>query len=338
MSEQKANVTFGEILSAIKRAKHVLISGHVRPDGDALGSMIALSHILRGAGVDAAAVVESRNGLGGPGFLRGVEELLTPSEIKGREFDLFISLDCGSFERLPGELQPVAAAIAHSVNIDHHFTNTRFCEFNRVEGNASSTGEVVWRLVKCAKWPLDSVSAEALWVAVITDSGRFAYDQTNPVTLRCGADLLKHGVRTAFINDKLYCSFPQKSIELKRRAFQTLEYSPDGSIAAITLTGKDFAETGGCKADAEDAIEIPRSIVGNRVALFFYGDTDSEGETRISIRTREPFDASALARQFDGGGHIRAAGCTIHKPLAEAKAIFMDALRAWMKSSEGTNK
>ena len=328
------NVSLAALAEAIEGAKHILISGHVRPDGDALGSILALTHVLNEAGKDATGVLDSLDGLGGPGLLEGIDTLKTSESVKRKTFDLFIAVDCASFERLPGGVQPLAERIERSVNIDHHFTNTRFATLNRVEGEASSTGEVLWRLIRHARWPMDRQAAEALWVALITDTGRFAYDSTGPATLRCASELLKYAVRTAYINDKLYCSFSPVSVELKRRAFATLTFTPDCSISSVTLTGKDFEETGGTKADAEDVIEIPRGLLGNRVAIFYYGAPGDAAETRISIRTRAPLDASVLAAKFGGGGHIRAAGCTIDKPLDEAKALFSAAIEEWIKEYE----
>jgi phosphoesterase RecJ-like protein len=317
-----------EVLAAIRKAGSILITGHVRPDGDSLGCMIALAHLLNRAGYKAVATGD-RKGLGGPGFLAGVEKLVSPESAAKKRFDLVIAVDCGTLERLPEAIQPLAAKLP-VINIDHHRTNTLFGGLNWIEGRVSSTGEMIWRLARKAGWELDSVAAEALWVAIITDSGRFAYDQTTPATLRCGADLLRYGVRTAFINDKLYCSFSRISVELTRRAFRTLTVSPNNEIASVTLTGQDFEETGGTKADAEDVIEIPRSLVGNRVALFFYGSEDDNAETRVSIRTRAPLDASALAKQFGGGGHSRAAGCTLHEPLSQAKRTVQKAIDQWL--------
>lgn len=316
-----------ELLKTIDHADSVLVTGHVRPDGDSLGCMIALAHLLNRAGIKAVATAE-RKGLGGPGFLAGVEKLITPESAAKKRIDLVISVDCGALDRLPEAIQPLVAKLP-VINIDHHRTNTLFGTYNWIDGHASSTGEMVWRLARKAGWALDAVAAEALWVAVITDSGRFAYDQTTPATLRCGADLLKYGVRTALINDKLYCSFSRTSVELKRRAFRTLTVSENNAVASVTLTGQDFEETGGTKADAEDVVEIPRSLIGNRVALFFYGSEDN-AETRVSIRTRAPLDATELARQFGGGGHARAAGCTIREPLSPAKRLFNKAVADWL--------
>jgi phosphoesterase RecJ-like protein len=318
-----------ELLEVIRRSESVLVTGHVRPDGDSLGCMIALAHLLNRDGIKALATAD-RKGLGGPGLLAGVDKLAPPESAARRRFDLVISVDCGAFERLPEPIQPLVARLP-VINIDHHRTNTLFGAYNWIDGRASSTGEMIWRLARKAGWQLDAVAAEALWVAVITDSGRFAYDQTTPATLRCGADLLKYGVRTALINDKLYCSFSRTTMELKRRAFRTLTVSENNAVASVTLTGSDFEETGGTKADAEDVVEIPRSLIGNRVALFFYGSED-DAETRVSIRTRAPLDATVLARQFGGGGHSRAAGCTIREPLSVAKRLFNKAVADWLES------
>ena len=313
-----------DLISIISQAKRVLVTGHVRPDGDSIGCMIALTRFLNQAGIHAVGAAD-RATLGGPGFLQGAELFMPPEEAAKKSFDLLISLDCGAFDRLPLPIQPLAEKLP-TINIDHHRTNTLFGTWNWVESHISSTGEMIWRLARKAGWGIDHISAEALWVALITDSGRFAYDQTTPATLRCGADLLRHGVRTAFINDKLYCSVTDVSMELKKRAFRTLTVREGNVVASVTLTSKDFEETGGSKADVEDVIEIPRSLIGNRVALFFYGIEDGNVETSVSVRTREPLDATALVTPFGGGGHARAAGCTIKAPLAQAKKVFLKAV------------
>ena len=318
-----------DVLCAFKGARSIVVSGHIRTDGDSLGSMIALAHLLNRAGVKAVAVGE-RKGLGGPGFLRGVERLIPPEAAAKTKCDLLVTVDCGAIDRLPEPLQKRAETCT-VVNIDHHLTNTRFGSLNWVDAKASSTGELIWRLSRKAKWVLDDIAAEALWVAVVTDTGRFAYDMTKPATLRCGADLLRYGVRTSYINDRMYASFSATNIELKRRAFQSLTILNNGEIAAVSLTGKDFEETDGAKADAEDVIDIPRNLAGNRVALFFYGNEEDASETRVSIRTREPLDATVLANQFGGGGHARAGGCTMMKPLSQARKLMLKTVEEWLR-------
>ncbi len=323
----KKNATYTDVIKSLCNAKSVLITGHVRPDGDSLGCMIALAHLLNQAGVRAVAAA-SKKGVGSPGFLKGVKEIITLESAARKRFETLVTVDCGAEDRVPDELQKALGKM-RVINIDHHRTNTRFGDLNLVDGKASSTGEMIWNMARKARWAIDSTAAEALWVAIITDTGRFAYDMTSPATLRCAADLLRRGVRTAYINDRLYCSFSRTNMELKRRAFRTLTVSKNNAVASVTLTGRDFDETGGTKADAEDIIEIPRSLVGNKVALFFYGSSDNS-ETRISIRAREPLDATKLIQNFGGGGHARAAGCTIREPLAKARRIMNRAVKLWI--------
>ena len=298
-------------------AKRVLVSGHLSPDGDSLGSMLALVKMLRQAGIQAFATADV-NALGKPGFLEGVADLIPVRKLKRQRFDRFVAVDCGSFERMPPEVRPVAEKLP-IVCIDHHVTNTSFGDVSIVDPEASSAGEIVWRFAKWMQWPLDRDIAEALWVAMVTDSGRFAYDSTKPGTLRAAGDLLKHGVRTALINDILYGTFPRKAIELKRIAWRSLHVWKNRKVAEVTLTRDDFRSVRGNKADAEDIIEIPRSVARNEIALFFYQIPDRTNETRCSVRTRGDWDATVLCGRFGGGGHRKAAGCTIAAPMAAAK-------------------
>ena len=316
----------------IAASKRILVSGHLSPDGDSLGSMLALARLLRNAGYEAYATADL-NALGKPGFLEGVKDLIPVRKLKRQKrFDLFIAVDCASFERMPPEVRPVAEKLP-KICIDHHVTNDgSFADVSIVDSKASSTGEIIWRIARWNEWNLDTAIAEALWVAIVTDSGRFAYDSTKPGTLRAAGDLLKHGVRTALINDILYGTFPKKAIELKRIAWRSLHIWKNRKVAEVTLTRDDFREVRGTKADAEDIIEIPRSVARNEIALFFYQIPDRTKETRCSIRTRGNWDATVLAGKFGGGGHVKAAGCTIKASMGAAKRQMRAAVRELLKS------
>ena len=316
----------------IAASKRILVSGHLSPDGDSLGSMLALARLLRNAGYEASATADL-NALGKPGFLEGVKDLIPVRKLKRQKrFDLFIAVDCASFERMPPEVRPVAEKLPR-ICIDHHVTNDgSFADVSIVDSKASSTGEIIWRIARWNEWNLDTAIAEALWVAIVTDSGRFAYDSTKPGTMRAAGDLLKHGVRTALINDILYGTFPKKAIELKRIAWRSLHIWKNRKVAEVTLTRDDFREVRGTKADAEDIIEIPRSVARNEIALFFYQIPDRTKETRCSIRTRGNWDATVLAGKFGGGGHVKAAGCTIKASMGAAKRQMRAAVRELLKS------
>ena len=278
--------------------------------------MIALARMLCATGKQAVATADIR-ALGKPGFLEGVSDLVPLRKLKRKKFDLFIYVDASSPDRLPPEVRPFAEKLT-TLTIDHHATSAP-AGVAILDPEASSAGELVWQFAKWMEWPIDSVSAEALWVAIVTDTGRFAYDSVKPGTMRAATDLLKRGVRTAYINDILYNSFTMRAMELKRRAWRSLHVWKNRKVAEVSLSRDDFREVRGTKAEAEDVVEIPRSVAGNQIALFFYQIPDRTKEIRVSIRTRSMFDATALAKQFGGGGHIRAAGCTVKGSMASAK-------------------
>jgi phosphoesterase RecJ-like protein len=331
MTQSETRNAYHAAKALLDKSKRILISGHISPDGDSLGSMIAMARLLRAAGHDAVATADIK-ALGKPGFLDGVEDLIPLRRLKRRRFDLFISVDCASFERLPPEVCPFAEKLPLLV-IDHHMTNTAFGTVSIIDPDAAAAGELIWRFAKWMEWRLDRETAEALWVALVTDSGRFAYESTSPGTLRTAADLLKHGVRTQWINDILYCSFSTKAIELKRRAWRSLHIWKNRKVAEVALVRDDFREVRGTKAEAEDIIEIPRQVARNEIALFFYQIPDRTHETRVSIRTRDPWDATVIAGRFGGGGHLRAAGCTIKGSMAVAKRQMRRAVKEIMKKN-----
>ena len=314
-------------------ASSILVSGHLSPDGDSLGSMIALARMLTEYGKKAFATADLK-ALGKPGFLDGVADIVPLRKLKHMKFDLFVYVDASTPDRLPPEVRAFAERLP-SITIDHHATSSP-SGVAILDPSASSAGELVWQFAKWMEWPIDSTTAEALWVAIVTDTGRFAYDSTSPRTLRAATDLLKHGVRTATINDILYNSVPVKAMELKRHAWRSLHIWKNRKVAEVTLSRDDFRDVRGSKADAEDVIEIPRSVAGNQIALFFYQIPDRTHETRISIRTRAPWDATVIARQFGGGGHIRAAGCTIKGGMAVAKRQMRRAVKEMLENRRPT--
>ncbi len=316
------------------KAERILISGHLSPDGDSLGSMIALARMLKASGKQAWGTADQK-ALGKPGFLEGSKDLIPLRKLKSRKFDLFVYVDAAKPDRLPPEVRPFAEKLP-TVIFDHHATSEESGEASIIDPEASSTGELIWRFSKWMEWRFDRAIAEALWVAIVTDTGRFAYDNTRPGTLRAATDIVKYGVRTAEINDILYCSFPMKAIALKRRAWRSMHVWQNRKVAEVTLMRDDFREVRGTKAEAEDIIEIPRQVAKNEIALFFYQIPDRTHETRVSIRTRGQWDATVLAGLFGGGGHRRAAGCTIKGGMAVAKRQMRKAVRDMLNGAKGS--
>ena len=330
---------FPRILDALRKARRVTVCAHVRPDGDAAGSTLALALMVARMGDaprEVCAAVDPDE-LGICRFLcdnwpRAECPLLPPAAAAARPCDLLVCLDTASVDRLPAPFRPLVGTVPVLV-IDHHVTNPRFGSVNWVE-DASATGECIARIARRARWPMDRRIAEALWVAIVTDSGRFAYDKTTPATLRAAAFLLRHGVRTAELNDRIFAQCSAQAIEVRRRAFASLEIAEGGRYASVTVTGQDFAEVGCTKSDVEDVVDIPRSLRGNLVAVFFYGTPGSPDTTHVSIRTRPPLDATEIALRHGGGGHARAAGCTVAAPIAAAKDRIGREIHDWLASQE----
>jgi phosphoesterase RecJ-like protein len=304
------------VFDALKAFKRVLVTAHMGPDGDAVGSCVAMARLLKANGW-SPTVALSPIGMGPPKFLMEHADTIAPTNVKARDYDCALVLDCGGLERLPdGPLRDAVARLP-IVNIDHHATSRKpFGIASWVVPSASSTGELVYRFAKRFKWSLDTQTAEALWVALATDTGRFAYSCTQPSTLKAAAELLACGVDSSAINDRLYLYTSEGAMLLKRKAYDSLTTYLRGRVAYICLTARDFRRAGVPKSEIEDVIDIPRSIPTAQISLFFYETKDKPGITRVSIRTRgdnPAFSSASIAAHFGGGGHLRAAGCNINE-------------------------
>lgn len=315
------------ILARIRAARRIIVTGHIRPDGDSLGSALALAGMLRKRRKHVQVAMD-RAEIGTASVLDGAGELVPTAEADA-EADLMVVVDCAAKNRLPTALANRVGSLP-TISIDHHPTNTRFGVERWIDPLASSTGEMVWRLARHAGWKLDRPIAEALWVSLITDTGRFAYESTSPLTMTCAADLLGHGVRAAWLNEEIYTLAEWRVLQLRKRAYNSLEVWRDGFVAVVSLSYNDFKAAGCSKADAEDIIEIARSLRGSMVALFIYETEPVTTVSRVSIRTRPPLNALDLARRYGGGGHFRAAGTNVPGNLQAACAE----LRKLLESQE----
>ncbi len=304
------------VADTLGRFRRVLITAHTRPDGDAIGSSVAMARLLKAHGWEPTVAL-SPISMGPPKFLLDYAQCVAPTNVQARDYDCALVLDCGGLDRLPeGPLRSAVSKLP-VLNIDHHVTSGNFGIARWVVPTASSTGELIYRFAKRLKWALDRETAEALWVALVTDTGRFAYSCTQASTLKAAAELLTHGVDSSAINDRLYLYASEGAVLLKRKAYDSLTTWFRGKVALICLTARDFRRAGVAKSEIEEVIDIPRSIPSAQISLFFYETKESRGLTRISVRTRsddKPFTAASIAAHFGGGGHLRAAGCEIKAP------------------------
>ncbi|EAX47077.1 phosphoesterase, DHHA1 [Thermosinus carboxydivorans Nor1] len=249
-------------------------------------------------------------------FLPGYEEIRRPVTFHDG-VDLLVVLDASDEERIGRVKEMVRAPV---LNIDHHISNTKFADYWYVDSQAAATGEIVFELLKMLNLPVDAVVACCLFTAIATDCGFFRYANTTATTLRYAAELVEKGAQPHIISENLETK-PLDSIVALTKALDTLELHHDGRIAAITVDS--YAEGA---ENTEGFINYPRNIEGVEIAVMF--KVIDEETVRVSFRSRKT-DVSRLALSFGGGGHARAAGCTIRGSLAVVKdKVFQAAIRA----------
>ncbi len=309
-------VVAAQVLQKLKGAKSILITGHERPDGDCIGSAVGLCSALRAAGYNArilnADPVPDRYAY------MNTENMVTQSK-PGEKFeaDVLFVIDSTDLSRL-GKLKREQFTVKTVIDIDHHLGNPHFGDVNWILTEASSTGELIWRLVTCCGWKIPQVGLESLYTAIVTDTGQFAYANTSARVLHIAAKLIEAGVNPESLWRRIYLNKSLNELELESRARASLECAANGQICCISLKYSDFVETHTGSQHTEELASIPRSLNGVRLALFMYG-IDEGRHTKVSVRTMPGVDATLLAKKFGGGGHRQAAGCTLPLKLADAK-------------------
>lgn len=313
--------SIGEVLRA--HSSFVILS-HVRPDGDAIGSQLALGFSLLAMGKSVRLINED----GLPenlSFLPGSERIeLPPTDPIAAE--VAIALDTATRPRL-GERALHAASMATVwINIDHHISNTNFGDLNLIDATSPATGQILYDLITQLDLPLPPESRDAIYVAVSTDTGSFQYPSTTAKTYDMAADLIRSGVDVGAINSKTYDEQPYRRLELMRALLGTLERSADGLLAHWELRDQTRIDLALRPEDSEGLIDVIRAIRGVQVAAFF--EEVADGKIRVSMRSKDRrLDVCNIAAQFGGGGHALAAGLRMSGPLAEAKTRVLNAIR-----------
>jgi phosphoesterase RecJ-like protein len=313
-----------QVLREITAGERFVVISHERPDGDALGSLVAMQGVLRALGKDSVIVIPPED-FPLPHEYRffALDGLATeaPADLALRTA---IFLDCGNLDRIQ---LPALREVETIVNIDHHHDNTRFGTVNHVVEEASSTAELVWDLLPGLGVELTPQIAEALYVGLVTDTGRFSYENTSPRSHLMAAELIEAGVDVAATYRQIYEGVPFEKLELLARALTSVVRFDEGRLTVATLTAADFDETGADASHAEGIIDQVRTVAGTKVAVLIRDVDDNRGGRRVSLRaTDDDVDVSAIARAFGGGGHRRAAAFSSDLE----PAALIDALRARM--------
>ncbi len=297
-----------DLLRRIRQGNRFLLTSHVNPDGDAVGSALGLARVLRGLG--KGALVWNRDPtptiyrpLPGSDRIHHGEE---PPAGFPEVFDAAIVLECPSLDRtgLEERLQGMTL-----VNIDHHLGNQHYGAFNWVDSAAPAVGEMVYRLAQGLKAALDPETATALYLTLVTDTGGFRFSNATPAAFEAAAALVREGAHPEQVSQWLYESQPLAVVRLLCEMLRTLSLHEGGRVATATLTPEMFARAGAAAGDAEGLIDVPRSIAGvEAVALVRRRD---DGTHKVSLRSRGEVDVERIARHHGGGGHKNAAGFTV---------------------------
>jgi phosphoesterase RecJ-like protein len=312
------------VLEVIREHKTFCIVGHMRPDGDCIGSQLGLALALRNEGKKVAVWNQDAIPLKYK-FLVGDGLIEKPKA--GQKFDCVIATDCASYERL-GTAGDCVKQRKVLINIDHHATNPRYGDVNWVSPREPSTGELIYRLLKVARWPITPPIADLLFAAISTDTGSFQYPNTRPGTFHAGAELVTRGANLAKICDEVYQSYPLSRAKLLKHVYSKFRLTDNDRIAWLWLKKKDFTRTGAESDDTEGLIDHLRAIEPVIVACVF---EEVEPElTRISLRSKsDKVNVSEICGQFGGGGHPAAAGARIPgKPLSVQRKVIAAVKRA----------
>ncbi len=306
------------ILEALREHQTFCIVGHVRPDGDCIGSQLGLAMALQNEGKQVVCWNEDA----APAKLKFLDpEGRFQKPRHGESFDCVIAVDCASFERL-GKAGECTGERKLLINIDHHESNTRYGDINWVSAREPSSGELIYRLLKIARWPITRPMADNLFTAISTDTGSFQYASTRPGTFHTAAELVTRGANLAKICDEVYQSYSLSRVRLLKHVYNKFRLAQNDQIAWFWLKKADFSRTGAVSNDSEGLIDHIRAIEPVVVACVF--EEIGPDVTRVSLRSKSAqINVNEILAQFGGGGHPAAAGARITgRPLTVQRKVI----------------
>lgn len=316
-----ATVDARAVVEALKGYHTFSVSTHVSPEGDALGSAIALALALRAAGKTADVVIKDPV----PASLDFLphQGVVFRHDTLPRPYDVLAVVDCGDLGRT-GMFDRTPPPVKLLVNIDHHITNRGFGGLNWIVPDATASGQMVYELIRAWGLPISREIALCLYTTLLTETGSFRYSNTKPATLRMAADLLECGVDAAAVSQAIYDRNSPGRLRLLGELLRGMERHPSGKIAWVTVTQDLFRATGTTAEDTEEMVNYPRSLKGVEVAVLFREVTPTQ--YKISLRSQGRVNVATVAESFGGGGHRNAAGCTVQGDLASVKARVLKAV------------
>ena len=323
----QTNASFADMAELMRTHDNFVICGHVSPDGDCLGSQLALYHALKALGKHASCVLVRDEPVGDSlNFMPGFEEMVPAAEYDGL-CDVFVGVDVPTRERV-GAAAEILDRAQTSITIDHHAADVRMCDLAYVDPDSASASMLVWEIVKllCDKPPMES--AICAYVGLVTDTGGFRHQNSDAKAFETASELVSFGVDPSHISTKTLESRSLASLKLEALAIDRMVVFADGLAAISWVKQEDFARLGAIKADAEPLIDAVRSLNGIRVACML---REQDGKVRGSLRSKDQTDISVIARGFGGGGHKAASGFTLDMTLDEALEVVQARVEELLK-------
>lgn len=307
----------------IDDAGSIVVAMHHNPDGDALGSAIALTMALQEMGRPVQLVSPQRM----PEIYDFLEwhKVLDP-RVPSDPPDLAILVDCDRPERT-GALSTTAAGAAHGLVLDHHPPTGDYGDVRVTQQDCAATAEVIFYLLRHRNRPISQDMARALLTAIITDTGGFRYPNTRPETLDIAGHLTRYGVSTAEIAERVYETRSYSGLKLLAHALTSLQVSPNGTVSWAKLSSSDFEETGAKPEDTEGFVNMVHALKGADVAVILR--EEKPGHVRVSLRSRGETPVNKAAEELGGGGHELAAACVLEDSLEDAEQRVLEELRKW---------
>lgn len=312
-----------EMLSALKNANSILLCTHINPDGDAIGSTLAMGLALKKMGKQVifacADPIPARFH-----FLPCATEFVQANALKNRDYDTALAIDAADLSR-QGDCAEAFLRAGMRLQIDHHGTNPHYAQMNVVDDGAAASGCLILRAIDALEIPLDPQIAQCIYCGISTDTGNFCFDNTDAETFACAARLMEAGLPLNETARRMHLLREEPHVRLLGLALNTLKIVADGKCAWMYLTREDFRQAQAGPEHTENIVNYARDLPG--VEMAFLGTEQENGGTKFSLRAQSPRDVAAVAQKFQGGGHKLASGCKINLPLMEAcKAVEKEML------------
>ena len=322
--------TLDGVMAAIRSAERIAVVCHISPDGDTVGSALALRLALGEMGKQVTLLCQD------PipevlRFLPGAEDFLLPEAAQGQDFDLLLTVDVSDDIRM-GRCFPLMAQARATALVDHHGTNTRFCQVNAVDGDAPANCLIIYELLQRLGCTITPEVALCLAVGLSTDTGHLTYASTTPEAYRVMGELVEAGADIAEAYRRLYRERPPRQVALLARALDRLTFHEGGRITSIALAWQDFVACGALPEDAEIIVNNGLDVLGVRMCVFAREQAD--GRVKLSLRSVAPCRVSGVAQRFGGGGHAQAAGATVSLRLEEAVRQVVQAMKEELEKCE----